>query len=311
MKRQRTTIEARRLFDFCEVIGNRHLISATVGPNLDPVVLSLERAPDYRIEDPRGFSFPKKRADSPNQFRIQRVFSDKGWKSIDLPETVENFHAVQPLGEDEWLLVRGRSDDDEDRNAHVHDNTGRHVRSFHAGDGIQDVQATKDGRIWVSYFDEGVGGRTKLGRSGLVCLDNRGHCIFDYADLVGDDVPQIVDCYALNVCSDREAWLCYYTDFPLIRLLDGKPEGIWRKQPVSGPPGFAVSGETVLFAGGYNRKDELFLVRLGNMRSKTIIPIDGDGKPIKSFIAYGRRERLFLQSKDALFVISVSDVDRG
>jgi hypothetical protein len=66
---------------------------------------------------------------------------------------------------------------------------------------------------------------------------------------------------------------------------------------------------SVLFAGGYNRRDELFLVQLGNMRSTTITPVDGDGKPIKSFIARGRRDRLFLQNKDAFFVISVSDVD--
>jgi hypothetical protein len=41
VSKPRTTIDARRLFDFCEVIGDRHLITATVGPNLDPVVLSL------------------------------------------------------------------------------------------------------------------------------------------------------------------------------------------------------------------------------------------------------------------------------
>ncbi len=302
-----TTIEVRRLFDFGDVIGDRHIIAATVGPNLDPVVLSLERAPDYRIESSGWASFPKKRADSPNRFRIHHMGSDEVWTTIDLPETSENFHEIQPLGEGEWLLVRGRADDDGDRNAHIHDGSGRHLRSFHAGDGIQDVQTTEDGRIWVSYFDEGVFGGTKLGRSGLVCLDDRGRCGFDYATLVGDDVPSIADCYALNVCSDREVWLCYYTGFPLVRLLDGKPEGVWLKQPVSGSPGFAVSGELILFAGGYERKDELFLVQPGNMRNKTIIPVDDRGKPVKRFAAHGRGDRLFLRSKDALFVIGAAD----
>jgi hypothetical protein len=191
----------------------------------------------------------------------------------------------------------------------VYDDGGRHVRSFYAGDGILDVQTTLDGRIWVSYFDEGVLGSTNLGGSGLVCLDNRGQCIFDYTTLVGADVPSIVDCYALNVCSDRELWLCYYADFPLIRLIDGKPEGIWKKQPVHGSSAFAVSGELVLFAGAYKRKDELFLIRLDNMSSETIIPVGGDHKPIKSFYARGRRDRLFLQNSVAFFMISVSDQD--
>ena len=307
MSKPRTTIEAKRLFDFCEVIGDRHLITATVGPNFDPVVVSLEQTPDYRIASPGWAIFPKKRADSPNQFRIHHMVSDDVWETIDLSDTVENFHEIQPLGEGEWLLVRGRADDEGDLNGHLYDGSGRHVRSFHAGDGIQNLQTTKDGRIWVSYFDEGVFGSTKFAQSGLVCLDNRGQCIFDYATLVGDDVPSIADCYGLNVCSNREVWLCYYTDFPLVRLLDGKPEGVWIKQPVSGSPGFAVSGGLILFAGGYDRKDELFLVQLGDMRSKSIIPVDGRGKPIKTFTAFGRRDRLFLQTKDSLFVISISD----
>ena len=308
MSKPGTTIEARRLFDFSDVLGSRHLIACTVGPDFDPVVLSLEQAPDYRMESPGQASFPKKRAGIPNRFRIHHLVSNDVWETIDLPETVENFHAIQPLGKALWLLVRGRADNEEDRNARIYDGSGRHVRSFHAGDGIQEVQTTNDGRIWVSYFDEGVFGNTKLGRSGLVCLDNRGRCIFDYGTLVGDDVPSIADCYALNVCSDREVWLCYYTDFPLVRLLDDKPECVWMKQPVKGSPGFAVSCGLILFAGGYERKNELFLVQPGNTRSKTMIPIDARGKFVKRFTAHGRRDRLYLQSKVALFELSVSDL---
>jgi hypothetical protein len=310
VSKSRTTIRATKLFEFAEIIGDRHLITATVGPNLDPVVLSLEQAPDYRNERPGWASFAKKRADSPNRFRMHHLGGDEVWETIDLPETVENFHHVQSLGENQWLLVRGRSDDEEDLNAHIYDGSGRHMRSFHAGDGIQDLQTTKGGRIWVSYFDEGVFGSTKLGHSGLVCLDDRGRCLFDFASLVGDDVPSIADCYALNVCSDREVWLCYYTDFPLVRLLDGKPAEVWLKQPVRGSPGFAVLGELILFSGGYHRKDELFLVQLGDMKNKSIIPVDSDGTPVKAITTYGRRDRLFLQSKEVLFVVSVSDTER-
>ncbi len=160
----------------------------------------------------------------------------------------------------------------------------------------------------MSHFDEGVFGSTKLGQSGLLCLDNRGKCIFDYTTFVDDELPSIADCYALNVHSDREVWLCYYSEFPLVRLLDDKPAYVWMKQPVKGSPGFAVSCGFILFAGGYERKNELFLVRPGNMRSKTMIPVDARGNFIKRFTAHGRRDRLFLQNKDALFVItSVAD----
>ena len=96
------------------------------------------------------------------------------------------------------------------------------------------MQVSEDRRIWISYFDEGVFGNTRLGQSGLVCLDDRGGCDFDFATLVSDEVPSIDDCYAMNVCSNREVRLCYYTDFPLVWLLDGKPEGVWS---VGGPRG--------------------------------------------------------------------------
>lgn len=309
MGTSRRHILGRRLFDFSDVIGDRHLIACTVGPHLDPILLSLEQAPDYRIERSGQASFPKKRADIPNWFRIHHLVSDDVWETIELPETVENFHAIQPLGQSEWLLVRGRTDNDGDRNAHIYDASGRYLRSFHAGDGIEDVQVSEDRRIWISYFDEGVFGNTRLGQSGLVCLDDHGGCDFDYATLVGDEVPSIADCYALNVCSNREVWLCYYTDFPLVRLLDGKPDCVWTNQPVHGSPALAVLGGTVLFAGGYKRKSELFLVHLEEMRPQPHIPVQDGGEPIKPFTACGRKECLFLQSKDTLFVISVSDLE--
>ena len=132
------------------------------------------REPDYRIESPGWASFAKLQGRTPNRFRIQHRSPTGLWTTLDLPETDENYHAVQPLGGERWLLVRGRADHDRDGNAHVYDASGRHLRSFHAGDGIQDVQATADGQIWVSYFDEGVFWGMSLGRSGLVCLDAAG-----------------------------------------------------------------------------------------------------------------------------------------
>lgn len=308
MGKLRREVVASRLYEFAQVIGERCLISASVGPYLDPVILSLEQDPDYRTESPGWASFAKKRADRPNRFRIHHL-SSGAWRTIDLPEIDENYHSVQPLGPEEWLLVRGRSDDDEDRNAHVYDASGRHLRSFPAGDGIQDVQTTPDGRIWVSYFDEGVFGGTKLGGMGLVCLDGRGHCSFRFTDILDDGLPGICDCYALNVVSDREVWLCYYTDFPLVKLLDNKVDGIWPRFPVGGSPGFAVDGELTLFAGGYSRKGNLYLVRPGERNATELTPVSEDGRQVGRFAASGRQNRLFLQTEEALLFVDVPTLE--
>jgi hypothetical protein len=301
----RRTIEARRLFAFTEVIGDRHLINVTVGPRLEPVVLSLAQAPDYRIEEgPDRPSFPKKRADRPNGFRIHHQAGGV-WRVVDIPATVENFYHVQPLKEDGWLLVRSRADGDDDRNAHVYDAAGRHVRSFHAGDGSQDVQVTENGQIWVSYFDEGVFSDTNLGNSGLVRLDTYGDCTFRYPGAYGVTVPGIADCYALNVASNRDVWLYYYTDFPLVKLVDEKPESIWHKIPIKGSSGFAIDGDKVLFVGGYKDRGTLHLVRLNTLKTETFRPVDESGQPVERLRCFGRGHRLFLQTEDALYAVAV------
>ena len=139
----------------------------------------------------------------------------------------------EPLGADEWLLVRGRAKGNSDQNAHVYDSAGTLSRSFHAGDGIEDIQTTEDGRTWVSYFDEGVFGGTTLGQAGLACLDRSGQVNFKFSDLAARGTD-IADCYALNVCSDQVVWRCYYTDFPLVQLANGKIAGIWPELSVKG-----------------------------------------------------------------------------
>jgi hypothetical protein len=179
--RKKKRLLAQKLLEFAAVIGDRHLIALTVGPSFEPILLSLGKSPDYRISTGRG-SFPKRRAESPNGFRIHHL-AGEDWGSIDLAETSENYHFLQPLPEGNWLLVRGRADNEQDGDAHVYGSDGSWLRSFHAGDGIADVQATERGKVWVSYFDEGVFGDTALGQSGLACLDKNGTPVFRLSDL--------------------------------------------------------------------------------------------------------------------------------
>ena len=208
-----------------------------------------------------------------------------------LPPTHENYHFVQPLGGDDWLLVRGRAKGNSDQSAHVYDSAGTLSRSFHAGDGVEDIQTTEDGRTWVSYFDEGVFGDTTLGQAGLVCLDSSGEVTFRFNDLAARGTD-IADCYALNVCSNREVWLCYYTDFPLVQLADGKIAETWPGLSVKGSHAFAVSGRKVFFAGGYDNRNRLFLADLDTSKVQQHIPVDAEGNEITDFAAFGRGSRL-------------------
>lgn len=292
-------ITATRAFDLEEVVQGRHVVRVAVGPGFDPIILSLDAPPDYRTTAPSGASFAKLRAGHTNHYRIDH-FQNGQWRSITLSPTHENYHCVQPLGADEWLLVRGRAKGISDQNAHVYDSDGTLTRSFHAGDGIEDVQTTEDRQIWVSFFDEGVFGDSTLGQAGLVCLDRSGQVTFRFNEFASAGlVPDIADCYALNVCFDREVWLCYYTDFPLVQLAEGKIARIWRELSVKGSHAFAVSGRKVLFTGGYNKRNRLFLVDLDTSKVQQRIPVDGEGKEIVAFSAFGRGSGLWLQSETA------------
>jgi hypothetical protein len=296
---------ARKLLEFNAVLGDRHLIAVAVGPSLDPVLLSLGRTPDYRVSKGHA-SFPKKRAASPNRFRVHYQAGGE-WICIDLEETDENYHAVQPSPRGEWLLVRGRADGERDDNAHVYAPDGTRLRSFHAGDGIEDVQATERGDVWVSYFDEGVFGGISLGRSGLACLDRHGRPSFRLSDLTDPILRSMADCYALNVCSGREVWLYFYTDFPLVRLLDRQVAGYWM-MPVAGSHGVAVDRGRVLLGGSYDEKETLFLGRLDDLMFESITPVDEAGQPLRKFQPFGRRHCLYLATDESLYVVDIRNL---
>jgi hypothetical protein len=295
--KKRPTVVAEAILLFDEELRGRPLVVVSVGPQLDLVILSLSTPPDFQRP-----GFAKQYSDQINQYRIH-VQSGDQWLELSLPPTRELYHYVQPLPESNWLLVRGRAENDQDANAHVFDDVGRLLRSFPAGDGIQDVQTDESGQIWISYFDEGVFGDTSLGRNGLVCLDDSGKLLFDFQRIPHECVRSMADCYALNVCSAHEAWLCYYTDFPLVKLADFGLANVWLRQPISGSPAFAVLDDSVLFAGGYRKRDSLFLVNLGSLRSKEMLPVDPAGTRIRKFSAFARRSVMFLATNEALFRI--------
>ena len=151
---------------------------------------------------------------------------------------LSTFH-IQPF-EDGWLLGERRG------KATLYDAYGGVRSTLDLGDASEDLQTTPDGRIWVSYFDEGVFGRG-IGQQGLVCFDAAGSALFRYADFAEQNaLPMICDCYAMNVDQMGDVWINYYTDFPLVRLSDFEVERVWREFRVLGNT-FAVRDNDVVY----------------------------------------------------------------
>jgi hypothetical protein len=157
-------------------------------------------------------------------------------------QRISTFH-VQPL-DDGWLLADRRGG-----LANLHDAYGQFRRSIDLGDASEDVQTTPDGKIWVSYFDEGVFG-SGIGQQGAVCFDMQGIPLFKYGDFAERaGLPLISDCYAMNVTSAGDVWFNYYTDFPLVHLQDFALERVLMDFGVMGK-GFAVRDEAIVSARG-------------------------------------------------------------
>ena len=178
----------------------------------------------------------------------------------------------------------------------------RSVAEF--GDAIESIQTTADGRIWVSYFDEGVFG-SGIGRQGLVCFDSAGRNLFKYADFAEqNDLPMISDCYAINVDFSGDVWLNYYMDFPLVRLREFKLHKAWKEFGALGKA-FAIRGEEII----YMAKGQIAAINLAaEPRGEPLsaIPRDVAGNeitpsPQRNADAAGRGSAFIINTGDAVF----------
>ncbi len=225
------------------------------------------------------------------RYDVSVVRQDKrGVRSVTLRGVHARFPHVQLLPGEEILIVgaRCRFTDErslEEDNAYVFGWDGTEHRHFMLGDGIEDIQVSRAGHVWVSYFDEGVYGGLKWGGSGdsdppasagLLSTDRMGTILWRYH--APDGWGHIDSCYALNV-GDDETWAYYYSDFPLIRIRPGGEISVWRTG-VAGARAIAVdNGRRVLFFEGYWRR-----------RSEGVLCDLGDGDDLRS-----RREVTLLE----------------
>lgn len=299
------SIIAHHLFDFAPVLADWNKINVSVGPSGDLVMLALKQEPSYR--NPDGTS-PQSFVNKPNNFRVHHL-AGNNWVICDLQETLQNMHFAQPLPQNEWMVVRSHAAGNADGNGHIYSAQGDLLRAVALGDGIQDVQTTADGQIWVSYFDEGVFGSTAFGQSGLACFEPSGTLAFDFNRLTQG---MIADCYAFNAVSNDEVWVCPYTDFPIVKVKNNQISSVWNNNPIHGADAFAVWKGRVLFRGGYSEKGNLFIVDLYRLDGQELLKEechadDENGDEIKFKSAFGRGSRLYLGTDQSLYSLELQE----
>ena len=289
-------------------------VAFDIGPDEQAYLAFAQQPLDYRVERSHG-SFVRTRGREPQTYRVL-AFSEIGC-SLDLTISDEpfNIHSVQPLGE-ELLLACARcvyhGSGDFDRNGRVYSREGVFRREILLGDGIQSLQTTSTGTIWTSYFDEGVFGNRgwydPVGSSGLVSWNSGGGKESEFQP--GGGLDQICDCYALNVASDRDVWLYYYTSFPLVHMRDRTVRGVW-KVPIAGSHHLVVGHGYVLMDGGYDDRNAFWLLKLwgkDNVEAIARLEFSGfQGEELGSGFAAGRGNTLYFQNGQHLYRYRIED----
>jgi len=274
---------AERLFDLPTLPAGWQLIAIGIGPRFE--VLLLTRV---------GSDGP------PSRYRVYEN-RDRSLRAVDLhaPSAVA-YQFIQPVGEGNLFLASAWKSPGAVGAGHVWTRSGKLLREVDIGEGIEDVQATSTSEIWVSQFDEGV---FRRGGSGLACFTEDGRRVFAFSDVVREtNVPAIDDCYALNVVSDDDVWLYYYSAFPLVRLVGKKLAGIWSTGRISGARTFAVGERSVLFVGGYENPRAITRLFPESSRTETM-HVSAEGSPLEFTRACGRGDRLFLAAPSALWSV--------
>jgi len=191
-----------------------------------------------------------------------------------------------------------RGQDDYDLNGVVFDPKTGKVSRILLGDGITSAQVDALGRIWVSYYDEGIfgnygwggSGPPPIGSRGLVCFSELGEKVWEYPVSY-----EIDDCCALNV-SDAEAAIFFYADSPICRISSDFRLERWATN-LDSCHQFAITKTAVLLTDQYSGPpDVAYLGRLGAGRlvdTRQVRMLLPDGSPLPQAQLLGRGRHLY------------------
>jgi len=240
------------------------------------------------------------RSAPPFEYEVSQ-FDGHAWHSaLKIGPTGRQYFNAEKLPGGRWLLIAGRTDR-QIPNGDIFDKDGNLTASLNLGDGIEHVQATLSGDIWIGYCDEGIFGGGELAQEGLICFSQDGiPKVRFFQEIVGvNSVPSIDDCYALNVCRGGDTWVCYYHDFPVVRIRRCRFDKSWTDFPARPVRALAVNGEKLLLVPAYRQIGLLYFCDLQSRLLEQVQFVNNRGQSIDFDIAIGREATLgFVSLKD-------------
>lgn len=160
-----------------------------------------------------------------------------------------------------------------DLDAVVIDGDGQEVTVGTIGGGINHLQATSGGDIWVGYSDEGVyrtsDWSNNPGAWGLARFGSSLNKTWDYTprSRTDESAPKDVidDCYVLNV-TDEQVTAYTYSNFPIIQVRPGDDVKV-RRTNIQFADDVLIDGQVCAFLGGYGK--EATRVSIGELDEKS------------------------------------------
>jgi outer membrane protein assembly factor BamB len=267
--------------------------------------------------------FPKPRMASAKPYLLA-VARQEIVEWINLPALDVAYPLVE-MFPDGRVLIAGarcawRSDDDFDLNGIVCDLTNGSTRRLLLGDGIADVAIDGAGRIWVSYFDEGIFGNfgwshpgpSGRGAGGLVCFKDDGTVLWQFNRQDSDHF--IDDCYALNASRD-EIWIYFYSAFKVCRVAMDFTQTFYAPEGIEGATALAVSEAAILFSSNYRESPDTFrlLRRDGTKlaRPHRVTAHLPNGGSLESACIVGRGSYLHVLNADGWFQTNVDEIEQS
>lgn len=166
-----------------------------------------------------------------------------------------SFHFAQLTSDNQLLLIGGRTEPDTN-NAWLYDESGQVLANYYVGDGIEDVWLTKQNKLWVTYFDEGVFG-SALSNTGVLQAQLTPTALTIEWEAAGFD---IADCYASNTRTDNEFWFYAYTEFFLVQVKQDTAQSF--SCPIKGAHYFIFTKQGLIMGPGYDKQHATLLTQV-------------------------------------------------
>lgn len=164
---------------------------------------------------------------------------------------------VRLIDEEKFLLLDSRTDSNK-QNAFIYDFNGQLLKTFLAGDGIQDV-LIQNNKIVITYFDEGVFGKDGPNNNGLTVFNFDGKQEFGFNESIQD--LHIYDCYCICKQDKNKVLFYAYDFFNVVQLNLDNFEWQEFKTPndFEGASAMTNIDDKIIFHSSYHDKKSFFL----------------------------------------------------